>query len=221
MTKALLIDRTLLAAIAIVCVVSFIIHLWDPVYFAAVYAFEDRLVEYGTALFLLVASGILVSNALSLRAKGLTLAALLTAFYGLLFFLGAGEEISWGQRIFGWESSEFFQENNKQMETNFHNLVVGGNHLTKTVFGSGLTAVILLYLVVLPLLYPRVGVIRRLADRLAVPVPGLRHTLFALAASLVIVAMGDQNRKWEVYELIFSLLMVSVFLMPQNRHATR
>ena len=51
--------------------------------------------------------------------------------------------------------------------------------------------------------------------------PGLRHTLFAVAASLVIVAMGDQNRKWEVYELIFSLLMVSIFLMPQNRHATR
>ncbi|KZY40374.1 hypothetical protein A3731_37500, partial [Roseovarius sp. HI0049] len=186
-----------------------------------VYAFEDRLVEYATALFLLVASGILVSNALSLRAKGLTLAAILTAVYALLFFLGAGEEISWGQRIFGWESGEFFQENNKQKETNFHNLVVGGTHLTKTIFGTGLTAVILLYLIALPLLYPRVGLIRRLADRLAVPVPGLRHTLFAVAASLVIVAMGDQNRKWEVYELIFSLLMVSIFLLPQNRHATR
>ncbi|KZY43613.1 hypothetical protein A3731_10900 [Roseovarius sp. HI0049] len=221
MTKDLLIDRALLAAIAIVCVVSYIIHLWDPVYFTTVYAFEDRLVEYATALFLLVASGILVSNALSLRAKGLTLAAILTAVYALLFFLGAGEEISWGQRIFGWESGEFFQENNKQKETNFHNLVVGGTHLTKTIFGTGLTAVILLYLIALPLLYPRVGLIRRLADRLAVPVPGLRHTLFAVAASLVIVAMGDQNRKWEVYELIFSLLMVSIFLLPQNRHATR
>ncbi|MEQ8899118.1 MAG: hypothetical protein RID23_18710 [Roseovarius sp.] len=221
MPKDLLIDRILLAAIAIICVISYIIHLWDPVYFAAVYAFEDRLVEYGTALFLLLASGILVSNALSLRAKGLTLAAVLTALYALLFFLGAGEEVSWGQRIFGWESSEFFQENNKQMETNFHNLVVGGTHLTKTIFGSGLTAVILLYLIALPLLYPRVGVIQRLADKLAVPVPGLRHTLFAVAASLVIVAMGEQNRTWEVYELIFSLLMVSIFLLPQNRHATR
>ncbi|MEQ9239740.1 hypothetical protein [Roseovarius indicus] len=221
MQKDLLIDRILLAAIAIICVISFAIHLWDPVYFAAVYAFEDRLVEYGTALFLLVGSVVLVSNTLSLKAKGMTLAAILTAIYALLFFLGAGEEISWGQRIFGWESSEFFQENNKQMETNFHNLVVGGNHLTKTVFGSGLTAVILLYLIVLPLLYPRVGFIRRLADKLAVPVPGLRHTLFAVAASLVIVAMGDQNRKWEVYELIFSLLMVSIFLMPQNRDKTR
>ncbi len=215
------IDRALLAAIALVLAVSYAVHLWDPIYFSAVYAFEDGLVEYGTALFLLVASGVLVSNALSLRGKAMTLAALLTAIYGLLFFFGAGEEVSWGQRIFGWESSEFFQENNKQMETNFHNLVVGGTHLTKTIFGSGLTAVILLYLIALPLLYPRVGLIRRLADRLAVPVPGLRHTLFAVGASLVIVLMGDQNRKWEVYELIFSLLMVSIFLLPQNRDKTR
>lgn len=214
-------DRALLAAIALVLAVSFAVHLWDPAYFAAVYAFEDGLVEYGTAVFLLAASGVLVSNALSLRARGLPLAAVLTAIYGLLFFFGAGEEVSWGQRIFDWESGEFFQENNKQMETNFHNLVIGGTHLTKTVFGSGLTAAILLYLIALPLLYPRVGFVRRLADRLAVPVPGLRHTLFAVGASLVIVLMGDQNRKWEVYELVFSLLMVSIFLAPQNPDKTR
>lgn len=221
MFPASLTDRLLLGAIALVLVVSFAVHLWSPDFFSAVYAFEDGLVEYGTAIFLLVGSLVLVGNARSLGGRGMRLAAVLTGFYALLFFLGAGEEISWGQRIFGWESSEFFQENNKQMETNFHNLVVGGTHLTKTVFGSGLTAVILLYLIVLPLLYPRVGLIRRLADKFAVPVPGLRHTLFAVAASLVIVAMGDQNRKWEVYELVFSLLMVSVFLLPQNRDKTR
>ena len=215
------IDRSLLATIAIVLVISVIVHLRDPVYFATVYAFEDKLVEYATSVFLLVASVVLFFNARGLLAQGRRGAALLTGFYGLLFFLGAGEEVSWGQRIFGWESGEFFQENNKQMETNFHNLVVGDLHLAKTLFGSMLTTIVLLYLVVLPPLYPWAGWLRRLADRLVVPVPGLRHTLFAVGASLVIVLMGDQNRKWEVYELIFSLLMVSIFLMPQNRDKTR
>jgi hypothetical protein len=150
----------------------------------------------------------------------MVLAAACSIFYGLLFFLGAGEEVSWGQRIFGWESGEFFMENNKQMETNFHNLVVGDLHLAKTLFGSVLTTVILLYLVALPLLYPRVGFIKRLADRFAIPVPGVRHTVLALLASIVIAIM-DQNRKWEVYELIFSLLMLSIILLPQNHEKTR
>ncbi|MCL2451890.1 hypothetical protein FWD20_03435 [Candidatus Saccharibacteria bacterium] len=40
----------------------------------------------------------------------------------LILILMAGEEISWGQRIFGWSTPEFFLENNSQRETNFHNL---------------------------------------------------------------------------------------------------
>jgi hypothetical protein len=32
------------------------------------------------------------------------------------------EEISWGQHIFGWESTDFFLETNHQNETNLHNI---------------------------------------------------------------------------------------------------
>ena len=41
---------------------------------------------------------------------------------GCLFFLGFGEEISWGQRIFGFETPELLNEINAQQETNIHNL---------------------------------------------------------------------------------------------------
>ncbi len=210
-------DRAILGLIAVVLVITVGIYLWSTEYFRLAYAAEDGLVEYGTALFLLVASVILATHARALWRQKRRGAAFLMLFYALLFFAGAGEEVSWGQRIFGWQSGEFFQENNKQLETNFHNLVVGEVHLAKTLFGSVLTAVILLYLVVLPLLYPRVEAIRRLADRFVVPVPGLRHGILAIAASLVIAAI-DVNRKWEVYELVFSLLVVSIFLLPQNRN---
>jgi len=216
MSHTVLADRALLAMIVLALLATVGIYLWDSVYFYETFAAEDGLVEYGTALFLFVSCLILLRNALTLWGREWRGAALLTLFYALLFFAASGEEISWGQRIFGWDSGEFFLENNKQAETNFHNLVVGEMHLAKTIFGSVLTAVLLLYLVVLPLLYPRVAVIRNLADRLAVPVPGLRHAIFALAASLVIAAI-DVHRKWEVYELIFSLLTVSIFLLPQNR----
>ena len=39
---------------------------------------------------------------------------------GLTYFLG--EEISWGQHIFKWESPDFFMNLNNQKETNFHNI---------------------------------------------------------------------------------------------------
>ena len=34
----------------------------------------------------------------------------------------AGEEISWGQHFFGWETGELFQKLNDQGETNLHNM---------------------------------------------------------------------------------------------------
>ena len=214
------IDRLLMALIAVTLVASVIIAVTAPDYFHLTFAAEDRLVENGTALFLLVASIVLLRNATSLRQRGLWLATGLTALYALLFFFAAGEEISWGQRIFGWEASDFFAENNYQGETNLHNLMVGDHRLARTLFGSILTTVLLLYLVVLPLAYPRVVLIRRLADALAVPVPGLRHAALALLASLVIAAV-DVPRKWEVYELIFAIITTSIFLLPVNRCKTR
>ena len=220
MTPSHTIDRALLGTIVIVLIVSIGVHLYDEIYFKAVYAFEDGPVEYATAFGLLFCCFAFIRNAISLKRRALTLAAICTSVYALLFFLGTGEEISWGQRIFGWQSGEFFMENNKQFETNLHNLRVGDTNLAKTVFGSGLTTVILLYLVVMPQLYMRVTFLRRVIDRLAIPVPGLRHTALAILASLVI-AMMDHGRKWEVYELVFSLLMLSIILRPQNVDKTR
>lgn len=47
--------------------------------------------------------------------KGLMLCVALGCFYI------AGEEVSWGQQIFGWITPEFWLEVNDQSETNLHN----------------------------------------------------------------------------------------------------
>ena len=216
MEQLLKIDRAIISTILTVLIMSVGIYFWSTDYFSLTFAAEDGLVEYGTAIALFIACLILIKNALSLKGHATKLAVGLTFFYALLFFFGAGEEISWGQRIFGWETSEAMKEINRQDETTIHNIEIGGVALTKHLFGPILTVTILLYLVVLPLLYPRVGFIARLADRLAVPVPGLRHAALALIGSLVIAAI-DVDRKWEVYEFIFGLLVMSIFLLPQNR----
>lgn len=210
------IDMALMATIAATLLAAIVISLWDEVFFYEVFAAEDGLFEYGTAVFLFIASLVLFAHMASLWAKGDRRKAVFTVLYGLLFFFAAGEEISWGQRIIGWESSEYFLENNHQAETNVHNMVVGGKNLAKTLFGPVLTLVLLTYLLVLPMLYGRVGWISRLADAMAVPVPQKRHALAALASTLVIAVIVAQ-RKWEIYEFTFSLMALGIFLLPQNR----
>jgi hypothetical protein len=213
------IDRSLLIAIAVTLIATVIIGFSDKMYFEAVFAAEDGLFEYGTAVFLFISSLVLGSHALSLLRRGAIVKTICTVLFALLFFFAAGEEISWGQRIFGWETTEFFAENNYQNETNLHNLMVGGNHLAKTLFGAGLTVVLLCYLVALPLLFGRWAWLDRLVNALAIPVPQKRHAVAALVSSVVIGLLEGQGikRVWEIYEFTFSLMALGIFLVPRNR----
>lgn len=47
------------------------------------------------------------------------------ALLGLACFYVVGEEVSWGQQVFDWDSPAFFESNNLQGETNLHNMVTG------------------------------------------------------------------------------------------------
>ncbi len=210
------IDKAVLSLLVATVLFGLGLALWDKKVFHLSFAIEDGPIEYGTAIFLAIAAGVLALNAKSLSGQGKKRLAWLTVLYAVMYFAAAGEEISWGQRIFNWTSGEFFVENNYQGETNLHNLMVGDTHLAKLVFGHLLSICILVYLVVLPLLYGRITLITKLCDALAVPVPSNRHAVLALFATLI-VSVIDANRKWELYELVFALLSLSIFLLPQNR----
>ena len=139
------------------------------------------------------------------------------ALYAFLFLFGAGEEVSWTQRLVGFETPESLKDANVQGELTLHNLAWGDTHIAHTIFGTGLAAVVSLYLCVLPFLYPRVRWIAALADAFMVPVPSPRHAAVTLAATIV-VGMVDLPRQWEVYEFVFGLMSLSVFLYPANAH---
>lgn len=183
-----------------------------PQQFDTVFAREDGIVEYATAIFLFIACLALIGHARRTQGR----VRWFVALYALAFFFAAGEEISWGQRIFGIESTEFFTENNYQGETNLHNLVVGNVHLAEEVFGNALTLVLLSYLVVLPLLYPIQGWVRSFCAALAVPVPPRHMAALAVLWSIFIAAI-PLPRNWEVYEFAFSVFAVLIFLNPVNR----
>lgn len=70
----------------------------------------------------------------------------------LLMFIAVGailiamEEISWGQRILGFESGDFFTAHNAQKETNLHNLI-SGEYLNLAIY-----SIIYIFFIFLPLL---------------------------------------------------------------------
>ncbi|MCB1121119.1 MAG: hypothetical protein KJT03_06205 [Verrucomicrobiae bacterium] len=77
----------------------------------------------------MAASGILLIRGGIKKIKISTLPCLIkrTLFvcFGILFLFGAGEEISWGQRIFGFETPPAIREINGQDEFNVHNIDKG------------------------------------------------------------------------------------------------
>lgn len=206
----------LYAMLAAVTVAAVWYKFARPVEFSTVFAREDGVVEYGTAILLALGGAVLAL--LAVRNAGHR--RWLLGLYAFAFVFAAGEEISWGQRILGIESPEFFLENNRQDEITLHNLVVNDEQLVKFWFGHLLTLVLLLYLVALPLLYPLAGWARWLADVFAVPVPARHVAAIAVAWSLLVVWI-DLSRNWEVYEFVFAALACLIFLNPVNRATFR
>ena len=93
---------------------------------------EDHYFENMGAISLFVASAIslyLFFQALKARKVANTHWIKLGVYLGfaLLYFFGAGEEISWGQRIFNFQEPPQMAEENVQGEFNIHNLAIFEN----------------------------------------------------------------------------------------------
>lgn len=188
----------------------------EEVYFDTKYAQEDGPVEWGTTIMLFGIFVLSVYRLITLGPKKKILWRIGTFIFAILFFFAAGEEISWGQRIFAVESSEFFLKNNAQGETNLHNLMVGETKINKIIFSQLLFLVMFLYLIVTPVLYRKQNWFKKLADNFAVPIVKWHQTIAFLIAT-VFVALNPADRKWEVYELAFGAIFLLVFIRPLNK----
>lgn len=83
---------------------------------------EDGLAEWGQFVSLIVLVPVYAGLSVALWRRGQRPLALLYALATLTIVFVAGEEISWGQRIFGWLTPEEFEDVNNQGETNIHNI---------------------------------------------------------------------------------------------------
>ncbi len=76
---------------------------------------EDGIIEYMTFFSFLIATFLFIGA--FLRRKNIFFLLL-----AIVFFMGAGEEISWGQRIFSFSTPESLNKINVQNEFNIHNI---------------------------------------------------------------------------------------------------
>ncbi|MGB0453329.1 MAG: hypothetical protein ACPGJV_06410 [Bacteriovoracaceae bacterium] len=180
------------------------------------YTVEDGFIEWLTVAALLFGSFVAFYRANILAPfRGFRFKIFLI-FLGLLFFFAVGEEISWGQRLIGYDSPAFFYKFNSQGETNIHNLVLGGKRINKIIFGTLLGICIGFYFLILPVLYRKVAKVKSLVDAWAVPIPKWVHVGLYLFL-VVLTELVSGHKKGELLEFGGCWIFVLMFVEPLNR----
>ena len=161
----------------------------------------------------------------------------------LISLLAAGEEISWGQRVFDYETPSSVAESNLQREMNLHNLRALDGRVTAdgSVKKEGLAAWLTFnrmgfllwagFLVALPLLCGPSGIARPLARRLRLPVAPLGvagAALLSYAASRLLFEHGSgaavdglmlRVAADEIHETVVAVLFaVSALALARRAH---
>lgn len=211
------ITEKLIVSFLIITVVIGIYFFYTNKDFYAYLVQEDGFFENLTSIFLFLSSFYLfyffISN-IKLKSIWWKM-GIIIMIIGLFF--GAGEEISWGQRIFHIESSKFFNENNSQKETNLHNMIVYGVKLNKLIFSNLLSIIFSIYFLILPILWRKNNFIKKTINQFGIPIANNYQVIIFMISSLIIILSISNERKWEIWEYTFALTMFLIVLNPLNK----
>jgi len=208
-------EKIILIIVAIVVAAGFYLFYTNLSRFEQ-YVREDGIAEWLTVAGLLLGSFVCFLRFVKLLHKKSKWFLFVTLGLGLFLFFAAGEEISWGQRIFGIKTPEYFQQHNAQQETNLHNLVVGGVRLNKLIFSVILVGLLSLFLIVVPVLYQKSNAVKKFLDKSAVPVPQLYQVLGFIIV-FVLTSLIKHGKNAELLECGGALLFFLIIRYSKNR----
>lgn len=180
---------------------------------------EDGLVESFGALCALVASVIFVCAYIETpRATADTQVRRRNPWLLLLALaalVAAGEEISWGQRLLGFETPAWLAEKNVQDEFNFHNVIFTDPDAPTNPSEILMLATLLGYLGVLPLLTRRSARLWQLVARTRLPVPStaLLRTTWILVVASSLAWWYSGYDAWQVSEAVETVGLVLILVL--------
>ena len=214
-SKLSLLEKWILALTLIILLIAFGLLYFNPASLDT-YLGEDGIVEWLTVGGLLAGSLVCFNRFIALFKKKNWWFLVVTFVLGILLFIAAGEEISWGQRILGIKSSEYFLQNNAQGETNIHNLVVNGVKINKLVFSTILIAVLAIYLVLIPILYKTNKSVKNFMDNSGVPIARL-YQIISFLIVFGISGLLKHDRNPELLECGAAALFFLIISFPINK----
>ena len=103
-------EKLIMAMVLVLLLIGMGLSYYDHALFRESYVREDGFIEWLTVLGLLMCAGVCAYRVATLWRHKSALFTATLAFVTLVFIFGAGEEISWGQRILNVETSEFFEQ---------------------------------------------------------------------------------------------------------------
>jgi hypothetical protein len=208
-------EKTIIFIVAIVIAAGFILFYSDVSKFED-FVKEDGIAEWLTVAGLLMGSFVCFARFVRLFRIKNRWFLVVTMGLGLFLFFAAGEEISWGQRIFGIATPEYFQQHNAQQETNLHNLVVNGVKINKLVFSLILVGLLGAFLIIVPLLYQKNTAAKKFLNASGVPIPQLYQVL-AFIIVFALTSLIKHGKNAELLECGGALLFFLIVRYPKNR----
>jgi hypothetical protein len=212
--------------IAIVMVLSYSVYLIPDPAVVAKLGSEDNIVEWMTTVCFFMT--FLFFIIIFLKTRNVWFLML-----GIIFFLGAGEEISWGQRVLSFQTPEKLNELNVQKEFNFHNLEIFNTEYQTGHVKTGIMRLLeinflykvfsIIYGIVLPVSVFRLRFISRFVKSLHIPVPPVSLGVFFLINWIIfrlmlnLVLKQDQVFQYydtdtEIFEFVSSFIFLFISL---------
>jgi len=211
-----IIEKITLAFVFLMLLIGYVLF-YTNLHSFEIYVEEDGIVEWLTVVGLMAGCIVCASRFIKLFKRKSWWFLTVTAVLGLLLFMVSGEEISWGQRIFGIKSSAFFVKNNTQHEMNFHNLVLDGVKVNKVVFSIGLIAALFVYLGIVPIVYQKSLPIKKFIDRSGVPVARV-YQVIAFLLLFILTSLLRHEKNSEMLECGAASLFFLIVLFPKNKY---
>ena len=106
----------------VLLIVIFAVRIVDPAAYRTWIDGELGLIELATPLLSIIGAGYGIALVRDLAREGLSKLLVWGALLTLACIYFAGEELSWGQHLFGWSTPESVARLNDQQETNLHNM---------------------------------------------------------------------------------------------------